>query len=250
MVIGLGQIDVRWKDRRANFDKLEALLSQCDVMPDVLILPEMYDVGYLLSSEDLEVSDAKKSIALTTSLAKKYGTVIGGSLPTLRNGKYYNTFYFIDESGPIHTYDKIHLFSPAGENRTFCPGHQADDAVVKDVRMRTQICYDLRFPFKSFNDSAYDVLIYSANWPVGRIHHWRSLLIGRAIENQATVIGVNRIGKDHNGYSYPGHSLVADHHGRVVLDADESEGIFCVEIDLKEQNLYRSQYPFIGDAVG
>ena len=69
------------------------------------------------------------------------------------------------------------------------------------------ICYDLRFPVWSRNQSsnsglAYDLLIYVANWPERRALAWNSLLPARAIENQAFVLGVNRVGSDGNDISY------------------------------------------------
>ena len=39
-----------------------------------------------------------------------------------------------------------------------------------------------------------DAYVVVANWPEPRREHWRVLLRARAIENQAYVIGVNRVG--------------------------------------------------------
>ena len=46
-----------------------------------------------------------------------------------------------------------------------------------------------------------------ANWPAARRNHWRQLLVARAIENLACVVGVNRIGSDARGMDYSGDSL-------------------------------------------
>ena len=48
-----------------------------------------------------------------------------------------------------------------------------------------------------------------ANWPAPRHEHWRALLVARAIENQAYVIGVNRVGTAKN-LRYDGGSTVID----------------------------------------
>ena len=57
------------------------------------------------------------------------------------------------------------------------------------------VCYDLRFA-DEFWQLALDTDVYlvPANWPAKRRLHWQSLLQARAIENQAYVVGVNRVG--------------------------------------------------------
>ena len=52
------------------------------------------------------------------------------------------------------------------------------------------------------NEFGYDILLITANWPASRRLHLRQLLLARAIENQCYVVGVNRLGKDGNGWQY------------------------------------------------
>ena len=63
------------------------------------------------------------------------------------------------------------------------------------LRVTLFVCYDLRFA-DEFWALAHDTDCYvvPANWPAPRREHWRSLLQARAIENQAYVVGVNRVG--------------------------------------------------------
>ena len=63
------------------------------------------------------------------------------------------------------------------------------------------VCYDLRFPVWSRRRPGldYDLLLYVANWPAARADAWRQLLRARAIENQAYVVGVNRVGSAGDG---------------------------------------------------
>jgi Predicted amidohydrolase len=84
-----------------------------------------------------------------------------------------------------------------------------------------QICYDLRFPELCRNHiivrkPAYDLLLYVANWPEKRIEHWTTLLKARAIENQAYVIGANRIGLDGKDLFYSGGSSICDPNGNTM----------------------------------
>ncbi len=123
------------------------------------------------------------------------------------------------------------------------------------------ICYDLRFPVWSRNkfrmkkpavDSQqsadgtwdYDVLIYVANWPEARTYPWKQLLIARAIENQCYVIGVNRIGKDGNGISHAGESLVIDPKGTMVSKPNTNQE--CIEtifLDRLMLDEFRTAFP-------
>jgi predicted amidohydrolase len=107
----------------------------------------------------------------------------------------------------------------------------------------------LRFP-ELFRDAAEarrpEVFTVIASWPSKRIEHWIKLLQARAIENQAYVIGVNRIGTDPY-YSYTGRSLIVDPSGTVLADAGETEGMIQAEVDLLSLRKYREGLPFLED---
>ena len=94
-----------------------------------------------------------------------------------------------------------------------------------------------------------DVIIYSANWPVQRISHWKSLLIARAIENQCFVVGINRVGQDNNGYLYPGNSMIVDFNGEVICEMNDGESISSSVIDKTEMLAFRSKLPFYKDRI-
>jgi omega-amidase len=109
------------------------------------------------------------------------------------------------------------------------------------------ICYDLRFPAFSRNSEDYDLLIYVASWPKIRTNAWDALLKARAIENMCYTIGVNRIGTDANSYEYIGHSQAVDFLGNYVLEPEESEGCFTVELDKEKMLQTRKKLGFLND---
>ncbi len=74
-------------------------------------------------------------------------------------------------------------------------------------------------PVWSRNQNDYDLALYVANWPAPRSLHWQSLLIARAIENQAYVAGCNRVGTDGNGHHYRGDSRIIN-PGEIIATAD------------------------------
>ena len=98
----------------------------------------------------------------------------------------------------------------------------ASDLVTVDVeglRVSLFVCYDLRFA-DEFWQLAHDTDVYlvPANWPEKRRLHWTSLLQARAIENQAYVVGVNRVG-DGGGIAYRGDSRIVDPLGELLATA-------------------------------
>ena len=68
-------------------------------------------------------------------------------------------------------------------------------STIEGLRVSLFVCYDLRFAdefWQLARDT--DVYLVPANWPAKRRLHWQALLQARAIENQAYVVGVNRVG--------------------------------------------------------
>jgi predicted amidohydrolase len=176
--------------------------------------------------------------------------ILAGSIPVMAGEKMYNRWLAIDETGHRYSYDKTHLFVPGGEGRGYEAGKEVKQFTIQDNVVRPLICYDLRFPYVSFQvpDQQYDVLVYAANWPAPRIEQWKQLLKARAIENQAYVVGVNRVGVDHYGNVYPGASMVVDYMGKVLDEMDENIGLTTVGIDLDAMYQYRIKFPFLKDA--
>lgn len=126
-------------------------------------------------------------------------------------GCWRNRCLFVTPEGIAAHYDKAHLFTPAGEHLSFCPGGASPVVCWRGFRFKMQTCFDLRFPEGARNraDAPYDVLLYGASWPVQRRAAWDTLLRARAIENQAYCLGVNRTGNDPNCQYNGGSALVA-----------------------------------------
>ena len=121
-------------------------------------------------------------------------------------------------------YHKIHPFSYAGEHEHYAGGEALLSAEVEGVRVTPVICYDLRFPelFRAAADRT-DLFVVIANWPEKRAHAWRTLLLARAIENLAFVLGVNRVGTG-GGEPHSGDSALVDPYGRLVAGAALAPG--------------------------
>ena len=134
-----------------------------------------------------------------------------GSVAGHGQGIWRNRCLFVTPEGIAAHYDKAHLFTPADEHLSFCPGGESPVVPWRGFRFKMQTCFDLRFPEGARNraDAPYDVLLYGASWPIQRRTAWDTLLRARAIENQAFCLGVNRTGNDPNCQYNGGSALIA-----------------------------------------
>ena len=118
---------------------------------------------------------------------------------------------------------------------------------VKGLRLSLFVCYDLRFADEFWGLAhGTDAYLIVANWPATRRVHWSSLLRARAIENQAYVVGVNRVGTG-GGIDYSGDSAVIDPLGEVLASAAGSETILLADLDGEVVVETRDRFRFLQD---
>jgi predicted amidohydrolase len=180
-------------------------------------------------------------------MARQRDCAITGSIAVRAGEGVYNRMLFATPSGVQH-YDKRHLFRMAGEDKRYLSGQQRVIVPWRDWRINLQVCYDLRFPVFSRNREDYDLMLYVANWPQQRRYHWRQLLVARAIENLACVVGVNRIGADARGLTYSGDSLAVAADGAILWDAGNENGAAQIVLDGAALLRYREGFPCQLDA--
>ena len=210
--IAIVQRNIVWQDIDANLCAIESLLE--GVVADVVVLSEMFQTGFVTEPES--IADDGRTLQWLLRVAKMDNFAIVGSVVVKEGECYYNRMYFVKPTGEVEYYDKHHLFSVGGEDRHFTAGDRRVVVEWRGVRYLLEICYDLRFPVWSRGRGDYDAIIYSALWPKPRRAVWRTLLQARAIENQAYVVGVNRVGSEPE-LEYVGDSMVVDHMGRIVV---------------------------------
>jgi predicted amidohydrolase len=109
------------------------------------------------------------------------------------------------------------------------------------------ICYDLRFP-ELFRVAALDtdLFVVIANWPSRRAHAWRTLLAARAIDGQAWLLGVNRVGEA-EGHPHRGDTSLLDPWGEVVATLAEEPGVVIGEVDATVAREARRRFRFLDD---
>lgn len=246
----LVQHDIAWEDKAANHARVSELLARVAVAPgDLVLLPEMFDTGFSLSVGKTADSDGASAQFVVTLARRLQATVQAGITVHGPSGKGLNRAIVCDPAGRvICEYDKIHPFSFGRESERFIGGSKVATYMWGDgadeLTVCPAICYDLRFPelFRAGLAMGAELFTIGANWPVARVGHWRSLLIARAIENQAFVLGVNRCGADPH-LDYPGASVAVDPQGRVIAEGSAAEEVLSVKIDAAALRSWRETFP-------
>jgi len=213
---------------------------------DLIILPEMFTTGFSMEAETLAEPMQGPSMIWMREMADALEAALTGSLIIRSEAGFHNRLIWMEPGGQFYFYDKKYLFQIAGEG-LYTPGTRPLLISYKGWKIQPLICYDLRFPEWSRNTRNYHLLLYVANWPSMRIQAWRTLLQARAIENQAYVAGVNRVGRDGNGYPYSGFSSLVSYDGTVIYQCQEREAVFSTSISQTELHRFRTKLPFLAD---
>lgn len=245
------QYDVAWEDRAANCRKVESLLAAEDIPAgSLIVLPEMFASGFSMNVDRIHEESPSETEAFMARLAEQYQScVLGGLVGRSSSGKGINKLsVYGPDQGLIGTYQKNHCFSFTGESDHYEPG---SDILVFDWQGFTicpTICYDLRFPelYRRGVRAGANLFVVMASWPVDRIEHWDILARARAIENQATVVAVNRIGRDPK-WTHSGHSQIIDHMGMVLARSVDEETCVSAEVPLKPLLDWRDRFRVLQD---
>jgi predicted amidohydrolase len=246
------QHDICWEDRAATLAHLEAPVAAAVAGgARLVVLTEMFAVGFTLHTERVGEPPDGPTTQWLADEGRRHGIWICGSIPVQPPGadRPVNRLVLAGPEGQQISYDKIHPFRYAGEDARFASGDAAVSTEIDGVRTHLSICYDLRFADQYWAAApTTDLYVVVANWPASRRHHWRSLLVARAIENQAYVVGVNRVGAG-GKETYIGDSCIIDPLGEVLAQAAGVETIVSAEIDPETVAATRQKFPFLADRV-
>ena len=244
------QSDTVWEEPDTNFRRLEAWITAAAAAgARFLALPEMYACGFSMATDRIAEPVGGPSTRFLCDQAARHGLWIAGTLPELAEGatRPFNTMVLAGPNGEIHRYHKIHPFSYAGEDRHYEAGRDFLTVEIEGLRWTCFICYDLRFADEFWGRAEQtDVYLVLANWPETRRRHWTTLLAARAIENQAYVVGVNRVG-DGGKLRYLGDSRILDPRGEVLASAAGGETMLLADINPETVRNVREELPFLRD---
>ena len=258
--VAVVQMDVTIGEPETNWAHMDRLLYQLvkpsavtekNRKPDIIILPEMWNIGYALEEAPrIADMDGKRTISYFSDFCKKHQVnVIAGSIAMIEGEKISNCAIVFNRNGEVvHQYRKAHLFQLMDEHLHLTSGNDAGLFDLDGVKCGLMICYDIRFPewARNYALAGAEVLFVPAQWPHPRLEHWRTLLQARAIENQMMVVACNRSGKS-GDTEFVGHSVVIDPWGTRIAELSENEAILHAELDLDLIAHVRKKIPIFAD---
>lgn len=244
------QFSPYWHEKEKNLSRLDEMLDETKEPTDLIILPEMFATGFTMAADAHSEKADGPVIQWLEEKAREKNAVVTGSIIIEEDKKYYNRLIWMRPDGSFAQYDKRHLFRMATENEYYTAGHEQVTVELNGWKIMPLICYDLRFPVWSRNyEKMYDMAIYIANWPERRADAWKQLLFARAIENQAYIIGVNRIGVDGNSVIYSGDSMVISPKGERISQTKAYQEITeTMELSHKALQDFRKDFPVWKDS--
>ncbi|MEM9458501.1 MAG: carbon-nitrogen family hydrolase [Myxococcota bacterium] len=248
-VAGL-QLDIAWEEPTTNYARIEPWVATAKTAgAQLMLLPEMFAHGFSMQTHKVAEPEDGPSTAFLEQQAATHGLWIGGTVAAVPPGgqKPLNTFVLAGPQGQLHRYRKIHPFTFADEHLHYDAGEQFVTVEIEGLRCTLFVCYDLRFAdemWATAHDT--DCYLFVANWPERRRHHWTTLLHARAIENQAYVVGINRVGQG-GALTYSGDSRIIDPWGEVLASAAGQQTMLLADLDPAVVAEARRKFPVLQD---
>ena len=253
MRIAAVQHDIVWEDRAANFARLATWVGRAaGAGAELVLLTETFSTGFSMTP-GIGEPEGGPSAEFLLGQAAGHGVWVAGSCPEVAaDGELpYNSLVLAGPDGTVHRYRKLHPFTHAGEREHFRAGEKPTTVEIEGLRITPFICYDLRFADVFWYAAPHtDVYLVPANWPSPRRHHWQTLLRARAIENQAYVVGCNRVGADGTGLEHVGDSRIVSPMGELLATASGVETIVLADVDAAEVGATRERFAFLPDRRG
>jgi omega-amidase len=250
--ITMMQTDIIHDDVRSQLSKLESSILPLKGNTDCIVLPETFNTGFPFNAAPLPETMDGTTVRWMKETASETGAAVCGSILISESDLIFNRFLFVYPDRKIITYDKRHLFSYGGESEFASRGSRRVIIPFRGWNILPIICYDLRFPVwirNTITNSTpeFDCVICVASWPSSRKNAWNILIRARAVENQAYVCGVNRVGKD-DALKFDGGSLIISPEGFALCECADKPDTSTVVLDYESLQQYRNNFPVLPDA--
>ena len=236
-------------DSAANREQVARRLSDLHDGLDLVVLPEgtMHDFG----PRDHDLSAIAEPldgpfVSLLAEEASRLGATVVAGMFERTDDLPFNTLVAVGPDGKMAgLYRKIHLYDSFGYRESDRLAAGPIEPVVLDVaglRIGLMTCYDLRFPElgRALVDAGALALVVPSAWVAGpgKVHHWRTLLTARAIENTVYVVAAAQ-----NGEEYCGHSMIVDAAGSMVEEAGQGDAVLRADLSATSVSEVRDANP-------
>ncbi|MGE4268037.1 MAG: carbon-nitrogen hydrolase family protein [Deferribacterales bacterium] len=249
MKLAIAQIK-HGQNKKENLDKILSAIKRYGLGSDLILFPETCmgvktdSVSLSDMAEDIDKGEFITEVRKACEEAGVHACVCLWEKTAAE--KVYNTAVVVaPDGGTKAVYRKLHLFDALSVK-------ESDDMIagsilpqefeVCGVRCSLGICYDLRFPevFRGAALSGVQLFLVPAAWYSGehKLHHLKTLLSARALENTAYFACA-----DICGGSFSGHSAVYSPFGLCETEAGTDECVVYADIDVDKVSSVREVLP-------
>jgi len=221
-----------------NLRRVEKLIQGSRA--ELLVLPELFNTGYLFTSRAEAFSLAEeipggKTTQWLCETAKKENLFIIGGVAEKSGKNIFNSAVSVSPDGYIGTYRKAHLFFE--EKLWFEPGDKGFG--IYDIgicKIGVMICFDWFFPesMRVLSLMGADIICHPANLVLPFCQEGMKI---RCLENHLFAITANRTGTEERGKKslyFTGKSQITGPDSRIIYQSGEnSEEVGMANIDLK-----------------
>jgi predicted amidohydrolase len=242
--VGYFQLDVAAGDKKLNLAKVSDAAE--GLRADLLVLPELFNTGYLFVNKEELVGVAEpvpggQTTEALLDIARRACCCIVGGVAELDGADVYNTAVVVDKGGYIGKYRKIHLSKY--EKRWFAHGRENKVFQWNGLKLGVQVCFDLWFPelSRELLLQGADILCACANFggpetpQIARV---------RALENMTHLVLCNRVGAERGeaiDADFVGRSAVIGPRGEILAgDRERTEESGAAEIDIAPTRIRQS----------
>ncbi|MHC5352129.1 carbon-nitrogen hydrolase family protein [Pseudomonas sp. A46] len=247
MKVELVQLAGRDGDTAYNLERTLEAIAACAPDSDLVVFPETQLMGFPTEENVAAVAESLDgpSLGAVRQAARERNIAVVVGIAEVDAGRYYNTTVLVTPEGIALRYRKTHLW--ASDRGVFTPGDRYVTTLWKGLRVGLLICFDIEFPesARALGELGAElILVTNGNMdPYGPTH--RTAIMGRAMENQAYAVMVNRVGEGDGGLLFAGGSAVVDPFGRLLCEAGREECRQVVELDLSRLETARHDYRYL-----
>lgn len=250
MKVELIQMAGRDGDTAYNLERTLEAIHSCSPDTDLVVFPETQLMGFPTEHNIAHIAEPLDGPAITAvaQAAKETGLgVVVGLAEAGEEGRFYNTTVLITPEGIALKYRKTHLWS--SDKGIFTAGDRYATTLFKGVRVGLLICFDIEFPetARALGQLGADlILVTNGNMdPYGPTH--RTAISGRAMENQAYAVMVNRVGSGDGNLVFAGGSAIVDPYGQLLCEAGREPCRMQMVIDMSRVLEARKDYSYLAE---
>lgn len=250
MKVELVQLAGRDGDVAWNLARTLDAIHACAPDSQLVVFPETQLTGFPTQANIAAIAEPihGPSVQAVQRAAKEMNVSVAvGFAEAADDGRFYNTTLLITPDGIAMKYRKTHLW--ASDRGIFTPGDRYTTCLWNGIRVGIAICFDIEFPESARalgQLGAELIIVTNGNMdPYGPTH--RTAIMGRAMENQAYAVMVNRVGEGDDGLVFAGGSAAVDPFGQLICEAGREECRQIVELDFERLAQARRDYSYLAE---